>query len=277
MQNINVLFEDENLLVLDKPAGITVNRSDTTIKEETLQDWVGERLGSVSGGPAAPSSRPTSSLPLRPLRSLDGTPSSRVTPSETDYEQSNREAFYKRAGIVHRLDKETSGIILVAKTEDAFVELLRQFREREVEKTYTALVHGKITPQEGEISVPVGRLPWNKKRFGIVAGGRDATTGYKVLHYKRMKNEPLTLLELKPKTGRTHQIRVHLKYLNHPIFADELYGGRKTAREDRKLLNRQFLHASGIKFTHPVTHKKLAFTSPLPLELTQLLSAMQDF
>ncbi len=255
MLKVDVIFEDASLMVLDKPAGMTVNRSDTTGSEKTLQDWTEERLGIRDS--IAPPSRPTSES------------------TEHDYEEANREAFYKRGGIVHRLDKETSGIILVAKTEDAFIELLRQFREREVEKSYTALVHGKIVPEEGEISVPVGRLPWNRKRFGIVAGGRDATTEYKVLRYYMMKNEPLTLLQLMPKTGRTHQIRVHLKYLNRPIFADELYGGRKTAREDRKLLQRQFLHASSIKFTHPVTGKRLLYESPISTELSEVLSKFQ--
>lgn len=255
MPKVNIIFEDESLMVLDKPAGMTVNRSDTTGSEKTLQDWTEEKIFAH---------RPPHVANEKPILS-----------ESVDYEKSNREAFYKRGGIVHRLDKETSGIILVAKTEDVFIELLRQFREREVEKSYTALVHGKIVPEEGEISVPVGRLPWNRKRFGIVAGGRDATTEYKVLRYYMMKNEPLTLLQLMPKTGRTHQIRVHLKYLNHPIFADELYGGRKTAREDRKLLQRQFLHASIIKFTHPVTGKRLLYESPIPTQLSEVLSKFQ--
>ena len=258
MQGIGIIYEDDNILVLDKPAGITVNRSDTTSGEQTLQDWVEERLNLQKGHQRfAPSSHAASD-------------------SDTiDYEQSNREAFYKRGGIAHRLDKETSGIILVAKTEDDFVELLRQFREREVEKQYTAMVHGEITPEVGEIDVPVGRLPWNRKRFGIVAGGRDAKTGYKVLRYYKGKNEVLTLLELYPKTGRTHQIRVHLKYMNRPIFADNLYGGRKTAREDRKRLNRQFLHASSISFTHPKSHKPLSFKSGLSQDLNNVLSQIE--
>lgn len=246
-KDINILYEDNDLLVLDKPAGITVNRSDTTTGEQTLQDWVEERYHISEGH-------------------------NFIEVPEGSYELANKEAFYKRSGIVHRLDKETSGIILIAKTEDAFVELLREFREREVHKAYTALVHGKITPEEGEITVPLGRLPWNRKRFGVVAGGRDATTGYSVLRYISMKNEPLTLIKLFPKTGRTHQIRVHLKYMNRPIFSDALYGGRKTAREDRKILPRQFLHASNITFTHPKTHEVISFESPLSPELEEFLS-----
>lgn len=244
---IKIIYEDGDVLVLDKPAGITVNNSDTTTGEETLQDWV-ENSYKFNDGHVA-----------------------KDVPKDS-FEEANREAFYKRSGIVHRLDKETSGIILIAKNEDAFVELLRQFREREVEKSYTALVHGKISPEDGEISVPLGRLPWDRKKFGVVAGGRDATTAYHVLRYIDMKNEPLTLIQLSPKTGRTHQIRVHLKYLNRPIFSDSLYGGRKTARNDRKILERQFLHASRIKFTHPKTHEMLSFESPLPQELEEFIS-----
>lgn len=254
-----IIYEDESVLVLDKPAGVTVNRSDTTRNEQTLQDWVEDHLKVAKVGEVEKETLSTST----------------THSTSSTFEVINREAFYKRSGIVHRLDKETSGIILVAKTEDAFLELLRQFREREVEKRYTALVHGKVTPEIGEINVPVGRLPWNRKRFGIVAGGREAKTNYKVLRYYKGKNEILTLLELYPKTGRTHQIRVHLKYMGSPIFADSLYGGRKTARDDRKKLNRQFLHASSINFFHPMSHKPLSFQSEIPQDLRDVLSQMQ--
>lgn len=261
-----IIYEDESVLVLDKPAGVTVNRSDTTRDEQTLQDWVEDHLKVAKVERVGEVEKETLST-------------STTHSTSSTFEAINREAFYKRSGIVHRLDKETSGIILVAKTEDAFLELLRQFREREVEKRYTALVHGKVTPEIGEINVPVGRLPWNRKRFGIVAGGREAVTKYKIQRYYDIKilgkNETLTLLELYPKTGRTHQIRVHLKYMGNPIFADSLYGGRKTARDDRKKLNRQFLHASSINFFHPISHKPLSFQSELPQDLRDVLSQMQ--
>ena len=235
------LFEDESILVLDKPAGITVNRSETTRHEETVQDWVEKRIK-------------TEDLKLK----------SRA--SEGD--------FYKRGGIVHRLDKETSGILLVAKDEDSFMNLQKQFKERKVKKTYLALAHGKIKVKIGEIKVPVGRLPWNRKRFGILAGGRESVTEYKVLNYfvsKKNSSEFYSLVELYPKTGRTHQIRVHLKYINHPIFSDFLYAGRKTARANKKYLDRVFLHASKISFNHPKTGKIVNFESPIPEELNNLL------
>jgi 23S rRNA pseudouridine1911/1915/1917 synthase len=132
------------------------------------------------------------------------------------------------------------------------------------------LVHGRIDEDEGEISVPVGRLPWNRKRFGVLAGGKDALTKYKVL--ERFE-KPYTLLELSPKTGRTHQIRVHLKYFNHPIFSDFVYAGRKVSRDDRKILPRVFLHAHKISFIDPSdSSKKRSFESPLPYELESAIN-----
>lgn len=249
-----IIYEDDDLLVVNKPAGVIVNRSDTTRHEETLQDFVEKKLH----------------LPSNPYLQKKELKEGEYPPAE--------EVFADRSGIVHRLDKETSGVILVAKNPQAFVELQRQFKERIVHKTYVALAHGKISPEEGEINVPVGRLEHNRMRFGVVAGGRESVTHYKVLHsYINPKNkEPLTLVELYPKTGRTHQIRVHLKYLNRPIFADELYAGRKTARSDRKVLPRVFLHAAKITFLHPKTKKEMTFEAPLTEELEQTLQTLQN-
>ncbi len=248
-----VIYEDTEILVLDKPSGITVNKSDTTKGEKTVQDWVEAYF-------------------VIPNSFRD--PGSNEMLKQVQHDNSEAD-FYKRAGIAHRLDKETSGILLVAKTPEAFLELQRQFKERIVKKTYLALVHGKVVPEEGIISVPVGRLPWNRKRFGVIAGGRDSVTRYRVIQNSEFKiqNEPMTLLELNPETGRTHQIRVHLKHIGHPIFGDSLYGGRKTARDDRKVLPRVFLHAAKIAFMHPASHKQVVLESPLPDELKKLLSS----
>lgn len=224
MTGIKIIYEDADILVLDKPAGITVNKSETT-KGDTLQDWLDK----------------------------------------------NFKIDVDRSGIVHRIDKETSGILVIAKNLQSFENLQKQFKERTVKKTYIALVHGKVLG-DGEIKVPVGRLPWNRKRFGVLAGGREAVTKFKVQSLKfKVNNEPMTLLELYPETGRTHQIRVHMKYLNHPIFGDELYAGRKTARNDRKILPRVFLHASKIVFMHPRTGERMEFFSELPNELQNLI------
>jgi 23S rRNA pseudouridine1911/1915/1917 synthase len=179
-----------------------------------------------------------------------------------------------RHGIVHRLDKETSGVMIVAKDKEAFDKLQAEFKNREVQKTYIALVHGKLEPAEGEVSVPVGRLPWRRDRFGVVAGGRTSQTFYKVLQFFPGNNAGHSLVEFYPKTGRTHQIRIHCKYIKHAIVADEFYAGRKTARNDRKWCPRLFLHAASIKFIHPVTGKTVEFKSDLPKDLDTVLKKL---
>ena len=176
-----------------------------------------------------------------------------------------------RSGIVHRLDKETSGVMVVAKNKESFTKLQSEFKKREVSKTYIALVHGKLTPEEGEVNVPVGRLPWRRDRFGVIAGGRDSCTTYKVKEFFPGNNAGHSLVEFYPKTGRTHQIRIHCKHLGHAIVADEFYAGRKTARNDRVWCPRLFLHAASIKFIHPVTGKPVEFSSDLPGELNKVL------
>jgi len=176
-----------------------------------------------------------------------------------------------RHGIVHRLDKETSGVMLVAKLKDAFINLQKQFHDRLIQKTYIALVHGPIDT-EGEITAPIGRLPWRRDRFGIVAGGRSSQTKYKLIKFYKGDRGGYSLVEFYPKTGRTHQIRVHAKYIGHAVVADEFYAGRKTARNDRKWCPRLFLHAASITFTHPKDGKKLTFNSDLPVELKEVVA-----
>jgi len=188
------------------------------------------------------------------------------------FETANSKEY--RSGIVHRLDKETSGILVIAKTKEAFSDLQRQFKERKVAKKYRALVHGQVEMKEGEIKAPVGRLPWRRDRFGVLPGGREAVTNYKVLRCYDAKEEKFSFLELSPKTGRTHQIRIHLKYLDHPVVADNFYAGRKTARADRKWCPRLFLHASEISFLHPTTGKKVSFKSELPSDLQAALTSL---
>lgn len=176
-----------------------------------------------------------------------------------------------RSGIVHRLDKETSGVMIVAKNKDAFDKLQSEFKNRQVEKKYIALVHGRLQLAEGEINVPVGRLPWRRDRFGVVAGGRDSKTFYKVVKFYPGNNGGHTLVEFYPRTGRTHQIRIHCKHIGNAIVADEFYAGRKTARNDRKWCPRLFLHAGSIKFTHPETGKAVEYSSELPEDLKSVL------
>jgi 23S rRNA pseudouridine1911/1915/1917 synthase len=175
-----------------------------------------------------------------------------------------------RDGIVHRLDKETSGLVIIAKTKEAFERLQAEFKSREVQKTYIALLHGRIDT-DGKVEVSVGRLPWRRDRFGVIPGGRESVSEYKVLNFYPGNNAGHTLVEFYPKTGRTHQIRIHAKHIGHAIVADEFYAGRKTARNDRKWCPRLFLHASSIKFVHPDTNKIVEFKSDLPEDLKGVL------
>jgi 23S rRNA pseudouridine1911/1915/1917 synthase len=193
--------------------------------------------------------------------------------SSLDYPLAKRKE--ERGGIVHRLDKETSGILIVAKTLEAFNSLQREFKERLVEKTYIALVHGKVEPEKGTIEVSVGRLPWRRDRFGVLPGGREARTDYEVVSFYKKDGEEYSLVEVKPKTGRTHQIRIHFKYLRYPLVSDSFYAGRKTARKDRTWCPRLFLHAKEIAFSHPESGKRLNFSSDLPLDLKEALSQLQ--
>jgi len=222
MENPQVIYEDDYILALNKPAGWVVNDSETAHGNPVLQDWISKNL---------------------------------------KFDISNSKNL--RSGIVHRLDKPTSGVILVAKNEEVFNLLQKEFFDREVQKTYVALVHGHVKNGEGVINAPVGRLPWKRTKFGVIDSGREAVTNYKVLKYFN----DYTLLELYPKTGRTHQLRVHLKHIGYPIVSDHLYVGRKTLRNDLKTFPRLFLHAKIIEFIHPVTKKKIKIEAPIPEDL----------
>lgn len=188
------------------------------------------------------------------------------------YELIGNEEF--RSGIVHRLDKETSGVLLVAKTPQAFESLQTQFRERKTQKEYVALAHGIMKVKKGTVKAAIGRLPWNRERFGLVPGGRESETSYEVIGEYEKGSDPLTYVHLFPKTGRTHQLRVHLKYLGHPIVSDTFYGGRKTARRDRAWCSRLFLHAQVIHFAHPVTGKETTMETKLAPDLDEVLKSL---
>src|SRR3989344_4735280 len=237
VQALPILFVNSDLLVIYKPSGIVVNNSDTIKGGVTVQSLVSDKVEA-------------------PKESVEN-------------------EFTQRCGIVHRLDKETSGVLIIAKNKESFENLQAQFKERKVNKEYISLTHGEIKPEAGEINVPVGRLPWNSERFGILPGGREARTLYSVVESVGEGDKALTLVKLKPETGRTHQIRVHLKYISHPIFADPFYGGRKTSRNDRKILERVFLHASSISFNHPKTGERLNIESPMPKELQEVLKMLK--
>lgn len=251
METPTILYEDMHMMAVDKPSGMIVNDADTTQSVVTLQQWATPYIDHMT----------------------------HVDNDLSGY--SLTDEFRSRGGIVHRLDKETSGVILIAKTAQAFANLKSQFMARTVRKHYTALAHGILVPKEGTINAPIGRQEFNRMRFGVVAGGREAVTDYQVSGYyalsdkKKNKQEmQFTLVEAYPKTGRTHQIRVHFKHLGHPLVSDELYAGRKTARDDRKLLPRIFLHAASLTYTHPVSTEAMDISAPLSAECVSFLSRL---
>jgi len=244
---LEILYEDDEVAVVNKPAGIAVHPPAHNLEERALvSDLIARwpEIGNVGDNP------------LRP-------------------------------GIVHRLDKETSGILVVAKNQKAFEYLKKQFQERKVAKTYIALVIGKMPRRDGEIRFAIGR----SKKFGKFAARhmppariqsgqnnkptREALTRWKVVkEYRGAEGEALALLEIKPETGRTHQIRVHLAAIGHPVVGDKLYGG-KSAKKYRELLGRQFLHASSIEFVLP-SGGRIKIEADLPQELEDFLSKLNS-
>lgn len=172
----------------------------------------------------------------------------------------------ERAGIVHRLDKETSGVIVIAKTAEALANLRAQFKARSVTKRYVALVEGMPDTPEGIIDAPIGRDPNQRKRMAVIRDGREAVTEYHVLE----TYADHSLIEAFPKTGRTHQIRVHMAFIGHPVVGDTVYGRRK----QRIRMKRHFLHAATIAIAHPVTGEPVIVESPLPVALQDVLNKL---
>jgi 23S rRNA pseudouridine1911/1915/1917 synthase len=233
-----ILYEGEYILALDKPSGLLVH-GDGRSREPTLVDWINENYPDLK---------------------------------EVGEEQTlqNGEVI-KRPGIVHRLDKETSGVIIVAKTKEAHQFLKEQFQGRKVEKIYNAVVWGNFTKEkmEGIISKPIGRSAGDFRRWSAERGAkgelREAMTEYKVIS----QNNDFAYLEIRPKTGRTHQIRVHLKSISHPVVCDKLYASGKICNKDECLgFDRLALHAFSIKLELPDgTH--ITIESPLPKEFEE--------
>lgn len=160
-----------------------------------------------------------------------------------------------RPGIVHRLDKDTSGILVVAKNDTAHVHLSEQLQERTVKRTYWAIVHNQIPHEHGTIDAPIGRDPHDRQKFTVIKDGKEAITHFKVLeHFNKF-----TFVEVSLETGRTHQIRVHFNYIQHPVAGDETYGPRKTLKG-----NGQFLHARALEFIHPTKNEVMRFEAEVP-------------
>jgi len=220
---LNIIYENGDLLVVDKPAGLTVH-------------------------PA----------PGHPNHTLVNAILSHF-PDLADVNDS------LRPGVVHRLDKDTSGVMLVAKNRTAQLNLADQFKTHSVFKAYLVLVKGHLTPESGIIEAPMGRDPRNRKRMAVVAEGKEARTEYRVIKYI----DNYTLLEVMPETGRTHQIRVHLSAIGYPVVGDKVYGVKSS------YLSRQFMHACRLGFKLPSTGEYVEFTSELPRDLEQALSTIE--
>ena len=192
----------------------------------------------------------------------------------------------RRPGIVHRLDRDTSGVMVVAKHDDAMNALTRQFRERTVQKKYLALVYGVPKPPEGRIETLIGRSGRDRKKMSArVSAGRVAVTRYRVLE----TFGPVSLVRVSPETGRTHQIRVHMAHIGHPVVGDPQYAGRNRPRQNywRELFSgrapgmagqapaRQMLHAEQLAFAHPTSGQRVVFNAPLPSDMDSLLAALR--
>lgn len=216
---IPVVYEDDYIVVINKPAGLVVHPA--------AGNWSGTVVNKLLG-----------------KLDLDGS---------------------MRPGVVHRLDKDTSGLLIIAKTMDAKNRLAELFKKRQIQKKYTALLHGRISPAKARIKLPVGRSNTNPTKMVVRENGKASITDYRVVEYLA----DYSLVEARLITGRTHQLRVHFAHLGFPIVGDRLYG-----RKDR--LPRQFLHAGYLRFRHPFTDSIIELKSPLPADLNEFLKSQKN-
>jgi 23S rRNA pseudouridine1911/1915/1917 synthase len=228
---LRVVYEDEDLLVIDKPAGLVVHpapgHSSGTLVNALLAHGDGETWGGIAG--------------------------------------------VQRPGIVHRLDRDTSGLLMVARTDAAQASIMAQLKARRIKKTYLALVQGSVAAAVGRIEAPIGRDPKHRTKMAVVPDGRPSVTGYRV----RERFAEWTLLELDLVTGRTHQIRVHLDAIGHPVAGDPVYG-TGTSRRGPAGLDRLFLHAWRLELTSPSDGHLIRATAPLPPELETVLDGLRE-
>ncbi len=263
---LDIVHEDESVVVINKPAGLVMHPA-AGVPAGTLANALAYRFGIADCG----------------LRIAEGqTPSdeSRIDFLNPQSEIRNPQSP-PRPGIVHRLDRDTSGLVVVAKTEAAHESLAAQFLAREVVKYYVALVHGATKEERGRIEEPIGRDPRNRTRMAVVRGGRGGRAALSIWRV-RQAFQRFTLVDVEIKTGRTHQIRVHLAWLKHPVVGDHAYNSGRDkqianpqVRTSVAALNRQFLHAERLGFRHPRTGEFLKFRAPLPPDLAALLELIE--
>lgn len=228
--DVSVVYEDVDLLIVDKPAGLVVHPAPGHDSGTLVNALLGRAGPDGFGGIAG----------------------------------------VRRPGIVHRLDRDTSGLLMVARTDLAQHSLMAQLKARRIKKTYLALAHGSVAAAVGRIEAPIGRDPRHRTRMAVVPDGRPATTGYRVAE----RFASWTLLELDLVTGRTHQIRVHLDAIGHPVAGDRVYGTGTSSRGPDGL-GRMFLHAWRLELTSPSTGELLRATAPLPAELDAVLATLR--
>jgi len=269
-QPFPILYEDQDLLVISKPAGVVTNDA-ASVTGLTVQSWIEEYL-----------------LDLPAVDEKEW--QQMIAPDFDEQFGSPIDIFLQRKGMVHRLDKNTSGALILAKHPGSLVNLLAQFRTRTVQKEYLCLTHGHFSSLEGEVNAAIGRSSRDRKKFAVVADGRPAVTRYTVeqtfsafsdtakqhldrsfLSRVEKLYQGFSLVRCFPKTGRTHQIRVHMAHLNHPLVGDVTYVGKKRAKLDPVWCKRHFLHAASIELKHPRTGVKLRVEAPLDDDLKQVL------
>lgn len=258
MDNIQIVYEDDDLAVINKPPGVVVNDA-ATVQGETIQAWWQSYIQSGM--------------------MMESEWQALIPDDFSDQYGAPQEIFDQRGGIVHRLDKDTSGALVLAKNPGALVHLLQQFKQRQVHKTYRALLHGRLPVPQATLDFPIKRSTRDKMKMSVHPGGRSAVTHYKMVaeyrHAGASIDEVLSLVECVLETGRMHQIRVHFAHIRHPLVSDRLYSGRKRYKQDLTWCPRHFLHACNIEFTHPRLCDRREIEAQLTVDLETVLSKLQ--
>lgn len=227
---ISIIYEDKDILVVNKPKGLVVHPGNGNVDGTLVNAILALCKNSLSG--------------------IGGE---------------------IRPGIVHRLDKDTSGLLIIAKNDEAHIKMSEQIKNREVKKTYLALVRGIVAENEATIDMPIGRSSKDRKKMAVTKNGKQAITHFKVLERFHTQKASYTLLQIKIDTGRTHQIRVHMAEVGHPVIGDMIYSNGKNEFE----VQGQCLHALKLEFKHPITGKQMQLEAPIPTYLKEILDRLE--